>query len=164
MQTGYFDKKTEAQLKNTLHDQLKKIRERIIAPKYSSAKRKLGEESASAARWDGGSGCEFMVASHNQASVEHVLASMLALGLAPQSHDSGVYFGQLLGMSDNLTFLLGQNGYRAYKYVPFGPVDEVIPYLVRRAQENAAVLGGSGHGEIGMLRSELARRANPFAK
>ena len=123
----------------------------------------------------------------------------------------GVFFGQLLGMADQLTFPLGRSGYRvrvvlcepvcscciavqdqltcrgsccrmagamlrchsiilssalmldttdlaqAYKYVPFGPVDEVMPYLIRRAQENSDLMGGVGH-EMSMLRRELWRR------
>ena len=76
------------------------------------------------------------------------------MGLSPRD---GVYFGQLLGMADNLTFTLGANGYGAYKYVPFGSIDEVMPYLIRRAQENSEVLGGIAK-ETGMLRSELRRR------
>jgi proline dehydrogenase len=51
-------------------------------------------------------------------------------------------------------------GAQAYKYVPFGPVDEVMPFLVRRAQENGDVLGNAGR-ELGMLRGELARRLTP---
>jgi Proline dehydrogenase len=51
--------------------------------------------------------------------------------------------------------------FQAYKYVPFGKVDEVIPYLIRRAQENSDVLGGVG-AEVAMLKQELARRLNPF--
>lgn len=99
-------------------------------------------------------GAEVMVASHNQKSVEKTVAGMAALDLNPRS---GVYFGQLLGMSDHLTFILGANGYGAYKYVPFGQVDEVMPYLVRRAQENSDILGGVGV-ETSMLRTELKRR------
>lgn len=99
-------------------------------------------------------GAEFMVASHNQESVELAVAGMAEHGLPPSAP---VYFGQLLGMSDNLTFILGGNGYGAYKYVPFGGVDEVMPYLIRRAQENSDVLGGVGK-ETAMMRAELRRR------
>lgn len=99
-------------------------------------------------------GAEFMVASHNQASVEEAVAAMGEHGLPPTAP---VYFGQLLGMSDHLSFILGANKYGAYKYVPFGGVDEVMPYLIRRAQENSDILGGVGK-ETGMLRAELRRR------
>ena len=69
----------------------------------------------------------------------------------------GVYFGQLLGMADHLTFTLGNAGYRAYKYVPYGPWSEVMPYLIRRAQENSDMLGGVAT-ERSMLWGELKRR------
>ena len=97
---------------------------------------------------------EFMVASHNQVSLEAAVAGMAAAGLPPSAP---VYFGQLLGMADHLTFTLGGHGYGAYKYVPFGSVGEVMPYLIRRAQENSDVLGGVA-AETGMLRAELRRR------
>lgn len=99
-------------------------------------------------------GAALMVASHNQTSIERAVATMQQLDLGPQS---GVYFGQLLGMADNLTFVLGQHGYGAYKYVPFGSVDEAMPYLIRRAQENSDMLGGVGK-EMTMMRQELRRR------
>jgi proline dehydrogenase len=99
-----------------------------------------------------------LVASHNQRSVERAIRVMERSGLEPGGR--GVYFGQLLGMSDHLSFVLGQNGYKAYKYVPFGPVHEVLPYLVRRAQENSDIMQGVGT-EMKMLRAELKRRWLP---
>jgi len=66
-------------------------------------------------------------------------------------------FIKLLGMADHLTSVLAQGGYKAYKYVPYGPIEEVLPYLIRRAQENADMLGGVSV-ERGMLMSELKRR------
>ncbi|KAL4856165.1 Proline dehydrogenase 1 [Chlorella vulgaris] len=85
-------------------------------------------------------GVEVMVATHNQGSIELTVEQMAALGLPPSS---GVFFGQLLGMADHLTYTLGANGYGAYKYVPFGAVEEVMPYLIRRAQENSSILSGA---------------------
>ena len=70
---------------------------------------------------------------------------------------SGVYFGQLLGMSDHLSFSLGSAGYKAYKYVPFGEVHEVMPYLIRRAQENSGLMSGAT-AELTMLAKEIRRR------
>ena len=70
---------------------------------------------------------------------------------------SPIYFGQLLGMSDHLTYTLGANGYKAYKYVPYGKISEVMPYLIRRARENASALGGADN-EIAMILQELKRR------
>lgn len=66
-------------------------------------------------------------------------------------------FGQLLGMCDHVSYTLGAHGYRVYKYVPYGPVQDVVPYLLRRAQENSDVLGSAGR-EIGNLSRELRRR------
>lgn len=69
-----------------------------------------------------------------------------------------VYFGQLLGMADALTFTLGHHGYCAYKYVPYGAVHEVIPYLLRRAHENQDMLRNGAGSELAALRAELGRR------
>lgn len=100
---------------------------------------------------------EVMVASHNQASIERTVSGMAARGLS--SSGCGVYFGQLLGMADNLSFTLGQHGYEAFKYVPYGPIELVMPYLMRRAHENSAMTKGPGIGkELAMLRTELWRR------
>ena len=57
--------------------------------------------------------------------------------------DSGIYFGQLLGMADNLSFPLGAHGYNVYKICAYGSVHETIAYLLRRALENSDVLGGA---------------------
>lgn len=97
---------------------------------------------------------EVMVATHNQRSVERAVKGLADRGLPPSAP---AYFGQLLGMADNLTFVLGANGYGAYKYVPYGTVDEVIPYLVRRAQENSDMLGGVDK-ELRLMKTELKRR------
>ena len=97
---------------------------------------------------------EIMIASHNQRSIELALTEMQAKNLTPKAK---VYFGQLLGMADHLTFHLGGAGYKAYKYVPYGKVNEVMPYLVRRAQENADVLGNA-RAELTMVGQEILRR------
>jgi len=101
---------------------------------------------------------EIMIASHNQQSIELTLGEMQARRLPPSAN---VYFGQLLGMADHLTFHLGSAGYKAYKYVPYGKVNEVMPYLIRRAQENADVLGAA-RAELRMIGAELKRRLNPI--
>merc|ERR1719263_964270 len=101
-----------------------------------------------------------MVASHNRQSVALVVEKMNELGLPP---NSGIYFGQLLGMSDHITMTLGAKGYKAYKYVPYGPIDKVMPYLIRRTQENSTFLGSPGvQEERKMLGDECTRRLNPF--
>jgi len=100
---------------------------------------------------------ELMVASHNEQSIRYVTQRMEELGI--KRRDGGVFFGQLLGMCDFLTFTLGANNFSVYKYVPYGPWDQVMPYLVRRAQENSALLGGDGaRKERRVLREELVRR------
>lgn len=98
---------------------------------------------------------EVMIATHNQYSVETAVRSMHDFGLQPHTH--GVFFGQLLGMADHLSHVLGRHKYRAYKYVPFGPLEETMPYLIRRAQENGSLMGGVVK-EMSMLHSEVWRR------
>uniref|UniRef100_A0A6I8NIG3 Proline dehydrogenase n=1 Tax=Ornithorhynchus anatinus TaxID=9258 RepID=A0A6I8NIG3_ORNAN len=98
--------------------------------------------------------CRLMVASHNEQSVSQAARRMAELGIRP---DGPVCFGQLLGMCDQVSLALGQAGYAVYKSIPYGPLDEVLPYLSRRAQENRAVLHGARR-ERQLLRRELWRR------
>jgi proline dehydrogenase len=103
----------------------------------------------------GGAKINLMVASHNQASMEKAVRLMEEFRIHHKT--GGVYFGQLLGMADHLTFSLGGAGFNAYKYLPYGPVHEVVPYLLRRVQENSDIMGGCG-AELQKLRTELKRR------
>lgn len=99
-----------------------------------------------------------MVASHNEKTVLHVTKRMEELNIPKRG--GGVYFGQLLGMCDHVSFSLGRCGYAAYKYVPYGPIHDVLPYLIRRAEENSDMLGGAGK-ELRLIKSELKRRWTP---
>ena len=74
-------------------------------------------------------------------------------------HDDKFWFAQLYGMSDNISFNLSKAGYRVAKYVPYGPVKSVMPYLLRRADENTSVAGQSSR-ELILIRKELKRRKN----
>ena len=96
-----------------------------------------------------------VVASHNQNSIENTINEMKKAGVTKD--EDNVYFGQLLGMADHLTFTLGSNGYTAYKYLPYGPINEVMPYLIRRAQENSDVMSGVTK-ERKMMWAELMKR------
>ncbi len=92
---------------------------------------------------------------HNEKSTELAMDKMKALSLA--NDDSRVHFGQLYGMSDNITYFLGDQKYNACKYLPYGPVKDVVPYLTRRAQENTSVAGQTGR-ELGLIQTEMKRR------
>ena len=92
---------------------------------------------------------------HNEKSTELAIDKMKTLGLAHD--DERLHFGQLYGMSDNITYWLGENKYNACKYLPYGPVKDVVPYLTRRAQENTSVAGQTGR-ELSLIQKELERR------
>jgi len=97
----------------------------------------------------------FCIGSHNEKS------NMLGAELAnkkgiPASHPH-LHFSQLYGMSDNITFNLAHEGFNVSKYVPYGPVKDVVPYLMRRAQENTSV-GGMSSRELMLIRKEKQRR------
>jgi proline dehydrogenase len=74
-----------------------------------------------------------------------------------KNNDNRIWFGQLYGMSDNISFNLASNGYNVAKYLPFGPVKEVMPYLIRRAEENTSVAGQTSR-ELNLLKIERKRR------
>ena len=97
-----------------------------------------------------------IVASHNEYSNLLTTQLLQQKGL-PLNHPR-VHFSQLYGMSDNITFNLAHAGCSVSKYLPFGPIGDVIPYLMRRAQENSSVEGQTGR-ELMLIRKELERRA-----
>ncbi len=98
---------------------------------------------------------DFMVATHNQQSLQ-LLASLMNECNLP-TNLSNVFCAQLYGMSDNLTFNLADNGYNTVKYVPYGEVKTMMPYLFRRAEENTAMKGQSSR-ELELIRGEIRRR------
>jgi proline dehydrogenase len=92
---------------------------------------------------------------HNEESTSLFAILMERNGIAKD--DERCFFSQLYGMSDNISFTLAKNGYNVAKYVPYGPVGSVLPYLIRRAEENTAISGQSGR-ELSLILQEIARR------
>ena len=93
--------------------------------------------------------------SHNESSAAKLSQWMEELGL---SHDDPrIFSAQLLGMSDHISFNLAAEGFNVAKYVPYGPVRDLVPYLIRRAEENSSIQGQSGR-ELSLLQDELKRR------
>jgi proline dehydrogenase len=96
-----------------------------------------------------------ILASHNEASNLKCVQMMQDKGL-PNNHPH-IHFSQLYGMSDHITFNMATEGYKVSKYLPFGPLHDVVPYLMRRAQENSSV-NGQTNRELLLIRQEIARR------
>ncbi len=96
-----------------------------------------------------------VVGSHNEYS--NLYATQLMEKFAIPFNSNHVHFSQLYGMSDNITFNLAKAGCSVSKYLPFGPIKDVIPYLMRRAQENSSVSGQTGR-ELLLIKKELKRR------
>ena len=96
-----------------------------------------------------------IVASHNEVSNLKCAQWMQDKGLP--NHHVHVHFSQLYGMSDHISFNMASEGYQVSKYLPFGPLQDVIPYLMRRAQENSSV-NGQTNRELVLIRQEIARR------
>ena len=76
-------------------------------------------------------------------------------------NDNRIYFSQLLGMSDHISYNLTNNNYNVAKYVPYGPIQEIIPYLIRRAKENTSIAGQTGR-ELKLIMKEIRRRKKEF--
>lgn len=97
-----------------------------------------------------------IVASHNEKSNLLAVQQLQEKGIDLQHPH--MHWSQLYGMSDNITFNLAAAGCSVSKYLPFGPIEDVVPYLMRRAEENTAVKGQTGR-ELSLIQKELARRA-----
>lgn len=93
---------------------------------------------------------------HNEASSAYLVKLMQEKNLTPG--DERIFFSQLLGMSDHISYNLSLNGYNVAKYVPYGPIKDVMPYLIRRAQENTSVKGQTGR-ELSLIMKEKNRRS-----
>ncbi|GAB6028785.1 Hydroxyproline dehydrogenase, variant 2 [Chamberlinius hualienensis] len=104
--------------------------------------------------------CQIIVATHNENSVRFAVQRLAELGIP---NDGSVTFGQLYGMCDQITFPLARKGYVVYKCTPYGTVDEVLPYLYRRAMENQAVIKGS-RKEVKLLQAEMKYRTKRMFK
>lgn len=92
---------------------------------------------------------------HNEKSSLYLTKLMTEYNI--EKNDSRIYFAQLLGMSDHISFNLSNNGYNVAKYVPYGPIKEVLPYLIRRAEENTSVAGQTSR-ELSLIKKEIDRR------
>jgi len=97
----------------------------------------------------------FVAGTHNEESVCMLAEKLHEKGIS-HNHPH-VYFSQLYGMSDNLSYILADNDYNVSKYVPYGPVKDTIPYLIRRAKENTSVIGQVSR-ELDLIDKELKRR------
>ena len=95
------------------------------------------------------------IGTHNEHSCYIAMDLMKEMGI--DKTDNNVWFGQLYGMSDHISFNLANQGYNVAKYVPFGPVKDVMPYLIRRAEENTSVAGQTSR-ELNLIKKERQRR------
>lgn len=97
----------------------------------------------------------FVAGSHNEESSAKLAKLLMDKGL--ERNHPNVWFSQLYGMSDHLSFNLAKEGFNVVKYLPFGPVEETLPYLIRRAEENTSA-GGQSSRELSLIEKEMARR------
>lgn len=97
----------------------------------------------------------FCAGTHNEESSLQLIELMKEKGLKPENDN--IYFAQLYGMSDHISFNLSAHGYKVAKYVPYGPVRKVLPYLIRRAEENSSARGQTGR-ELKLITAERKRR------
>ncbi|MGI8467497.1 MAG: proline dehydrogenase family protein [Pyrinomonadaceae bacterium] len=97
----------------------------------------------------------FVAGTHNEKSVQMLSRKLEEKGI-PHNHPH-VFFSQLYGMGDNLSYILAKNNYNVSKYVPYGPVKDTVPYLIRRAQENTSVVGQVSR-ELDLIDKEMKRR------
>ena len=94
------------------------------------------------------------LATHNEKSIYNVIKFMSKNNISKKRE---IYFSQLYGMGDNITFNLSHLNYKVVKYLPYGPIKDVIPYLIRRAEENTSVSGQTSR-EMELIKKEIKRR------
>ena len=95
------------------------------------------------------------VGSHNEESCSYLMKLMSDSGI--KSDDNRIWFSQLYGMSDNISFILSDLEYNVVKLIPYGPIEKTIPYLIRRANENSSVKGQSNR-QFTLIKNEINRR------
>ncbi len=100
-------------------------------------------------------GMSLCAGTHNEQSSDNLCGLMKVHKI--EKNDPKIYFAQLLGMSDHISFNLAAAGFNVVKYVPFGPIKDVMPYLIRRAEENTSIAGQTGR-ELKLLSEEVKRR------
>lgn len=145
---AYMDSERERSKKlnieDPIHDSIEKTHE-----SYNNAIKLLLKEIKRSSK------ASIMIATHNEESILLASQIMYALNIKPNSKN--VYFAQLYGLCDHITLALSQRGFNSCKYVPFGPVKSVIPYLIRRMMENKDVIGKTKE-ERELIMAEIVRR------
>jgi len=163
----YLKKLHERATKEGFHIGMKLVRgaymekenERAIEMGYQSpicySKEATDENYDAAVKYMVNNKMSVFAGTHNELSTYFLMNLMEEKGI--KSDDSRIWFGQLYGMSDNISFNLAAEGYNVAKYLPFGPVKDVMPYLIRRAEENTSVAGQTSR-ELSMIKAERNRR------
>jgi proline dehydrogenase len=100
-------------------------------------------------------GISICAGTHNEDSSVYLIELMDEFEI--EKNNPKIYFAQLLGMSDHISFNLAEDGFNTVKYVPYGPVKDVLPYLIRRAEENTSIAGQTGR-ELNLIETEIKRR------
>lgn len=165
----YLNELKKLSIENSFHIGVKLVRGAYIEKENKRAKKHNYKspicESKDATDVNFNEGAKFILSnldnfslfcgSHNEKSIYDILDIMKEGKM--QKNNPKIWFGQLYGMSDNISFNLAEEGYNVIKYLPFGPIKEVIPYLIRRAEENTSVKGQTSR-ELQLIKRELKRR------
>ena len=165
----YLNELKKLSIENSFHVGVKLVRGAYIEKENKRAKKHNYKspicESKDATDVNFNEGAKFILSnldnfslfcgSHNEKSIYDILDIMKEGKM--QKNNPKIWFGQLYGMSDNISFNLAEEGYNVIKYLPFGPIKEVIPYLIRRAEENTSVKGQTSR-ELQLIKTELKRR------